>query len=100
MCQLESFTIFDSHVVAVFEILKVNHQVLHFIVILIVVEADYGNAVVELEGKGVDTVVHKYDVAGIALVENAHILHVEVGVMRADTALSVESRLDQGAVRV
>ena len=98
--QLEGLSVLLSHVVTVFETLEVKLEVEHLLVFGVVVEANDRHAVVELERERVHAVVDQDDVTQSALVEDAHVLDVEVGIVRSDAAGAEVSGLDQGAVRV
>ena len=98
--ELEGLFVLFTDIVAVFEALKIELEMEHLLVLWVVVEADDGNAVVKLEGERVHGVVYENDVSEASLVEDAHVLYVEVWVASPDTAWPVVSGLDKLSLRV
>ena len=70
----------------------------HLLVPWVVIEIDNWDAVVQLESEGVHAVVDQDYVREGTLMENAHILDVEVWVACSDAGWSIETSLDQGAI--
>ena len=72
----------------------------HLLVLRIVIVTDYGHTIIQLERKGVDAVVDQDYVTEGSLVENSHVLNIEVRVARTDTTWSIIACLDELAFRI
>lgn len=60
--QLESFPILLSHIITVLEAFEVELEMEHLLILVVMVEANNGHAIVELERERVHTVVDEDDV--------------------------------------
>ena len=98
--QLESFLIFFTNIISIFEAFQVEFQMKHFFILRVVIEAYNGYSIVQLKRKRIYTVIYEDDVAETALVEYTQVLYIKIGIARTDATRSEISSLNQWAIWV
>lgn len=97
--QLESLAVLFTDVLALGQAVKVEDQMHEFLVGLVIVERNDGDAVIELIPEGVDSVVDDDEVLQVSVADDAKVLDVDA-LLRSDAVIAVEPVLYQAPVRV
>lgn len=100
MHQLECIFVFLAYVITVMQAFKIEFEVKHFLIVLIVIKWHNRDSVVELKCERVHWIVHKHNILKMPLLENSKIFDVIVRVAGPNTTRAVKSSLYKSAGRI